>query len=185
MSKLRMIHCGKMILYSDDNENDNNNNNKDNNDKWELGGPPTVGLCQLHRRAELQALQAKTWYFLEVNEWQCWLSYCWASSSLLSWSWSSWLSWSVRTSPTCVLEARKTETHALVMEVDPSIAQKRCRQCSFWYFCFNSMDKSVLLMFVFQVSDEDSTDTNTVADDEDDINADLFDIRGVSLFRSP
>ena len=60
MSKLRMIHCGKMILYSDDNENDNNNNNKDKNDKWELGGPPTVGLCQLHRRAELQALQAKT-----------------------------------------------------------------------------------------------------------------------------
>ena len=44
------------------------------------------------------------------------------------------------------------------------------------------MDKSVLLIFVFQVSDEDSTDTNTVAEDEDDINADLFDIRGVSLF---
>ena len=64
---------------------------KNNNDKWELGGPPTVGLCQLHRRAELQALQAKTWYFLEVNEWQCWLSYCWASSSLLSLSWLSWL----------------------------------------------------------------------------------------------
>ena len=47
------------------------------------------------------------------------------------------------------------------------------------------MDKSVLLIFVFQVSDEDSTDTNTVTEDEDDINADLFDIRGVSLFRSP
>ena len=48
-----------MILYSDDNDN--------KKWQWELGGPPTMGLCQLHRRAELQALQAKTWYFLEVD----------------------------------------------------------------------------------------------------------------------